>query len=183
MLQGALRIPLMVRHPPVFPAGARVSAPVSAIDIAPTLLALAGIEAPAAFSGRPLQEAAAHPDRYVLVQHPFYQQRAVERRLEERKVIKSVAGVPTADVQHDVERVGVVGSSWKLLRAGGDEELYRLAPAADESRNRLSDAGPEAARLGAALDALLDRHPLVLIDDGQINDELRATLEALGYAR
>ncbi len=183
MLEGALRVPLMIRHPAVFAPGARVEAAVSPIDIAPTFLALAGIEAPEVFSGRPLQQASAEPERLVLVQHPFYQQRAVKGRLQDRKVIRSVAGAPTAPVRHDVERVGVVGTRWKYLRAGREEELYRLSPEADESRNLAADDSREAARLGSALEGLLERHPLVLIDDGQINDELRATLEALGYAR
>ncbi len=182
MLQGALRVPLLVRHPPVFAPGARVTAQVSSIDIAPTLLSLAGIEAPGVFSGRPLQEAGADPDRYVLVQHPFYQERAVRGRLEARKAIRSVAGEPTVAVRHEVERVGVVGPSWKYLRAGPVEELYRLAPAGDESRNLAAGDDAEAKRLAATLDSLLERHPLVLIDDQQINAELRETLEALGYA-
>jgi len=46
----SLRVPLLLRGPGV-PAGRRVSAPVSSVDLAPTLLALAGVDAPVAFDG------------------------------------------------------------------------------------------------------------------------------------
>ena len=71
----------------------------------------------------------------MLVQYPFYQGRAVEGRLERRKVIETVAGEPALPVIVDEEKVGVVTPEWKYLRSGDREELYRLDPVPDESRN------------------------------------------------
>ena len=48
-----IRVPLIVRAPGLAPR--RVTAPVQTIDIAPTLLGLAGIDAPASFRGRDLR--------------------------------------------------------------------------------------------------------------------------------
>jgi arylsulfatase A-like enzyme len=46
-------VPLIVRHPSLV-AGGRIATPVSLIDIAPTLLAFAGVEPPATFAGHSL---------------------------------------------------------------------------------------------------------------------------------
>jgi arylsulfatase len=50
MYQEMLHVPLLFRGPGV-PRGKRVSVPVSGVDIAPTLLGLAGVEAPEALDG------------------------------------------------------------------------------------------------------------------------------------
>jgi arylsulfatase A-like enzyme len=44
-----VQIPLVVRYPRRIPAGQRVSSPVRLMDVAPTVLALAGVDAPAEF--------------------------------------------------------------------------------------------------------------------------------------
>ncbi len=119
----------------------------------------------------------------MLVQHPFDQGNAVEGRLKLRRSIKTVAGTPLATVVVGEEKVGVVGSGWKYLRSGAGEELYRLGPKLDETRNRVAEEEAVRADLAAVLDALLERHPLVLLDSGEVNEELRTTLEALGYVQ
>ena len=64
------------------------------------------------------------------------------------------------------------------------EELYRLQDEdADEVRDRVSEEEGVRGEMSAALDSLLERHPLVVLDASEINDELRETLEALGYLR
>jgi arylsulfatase A-like enzyme len=182
MQQGALLVPLLIRHPGTFEPGSRSDAVVSHIDIAPTVLEAAGIPAPASFSGVPLQHAnSIRGERHVLVQYPFYQQEAVDRRLAERRVIETVAGMPLVPVVVDKEQVGLVGANWKYLRSGSREELYRLGGDAEDVRNWAPDEEIARKQLAGALDVMLERHPLVLLDSGEINDELRATLEALGY--
>ena len=49
-----LRIPLILRFPPRLPAGSRVPAQVSSMDIAPTILDLAGVEIPSEMDGQSL---------------------------------------------------------------------------------------------------------------------------------
>jgi len=68
--QQTLHVPLVVRGPGV-PRGVRVTAPVSSVDIAPTLLELAGVPQPEGLDGRSLLplwsggDAAAFEERYV----------------------------------------------------------------------------------------------------------------------
>lgn len=57
-----LHVPLLVRLPAGASAGTVVERPVRAIDVAPALLAWAGLERPETFQGRPLAEAIAAPD-------------------------------------------------------------------------------------------------------------------------
>jgi arylsulfatase A-like enzyme len=182
LLESALRVPLLIRHPPEFEPGARSATVVSHLDLAPTLLEATGIDPPEIFGGTALQRVG-EDERQVLVQHPFYQRKAVEGRLEERKAIETVAGLPAARVLIEQEKVGVVSSDWKYLRTGGREELYRLGALADESSNLATREVAQREERAAALAELLERHPLVLLDAAEINDELRATLEALGYLR
>lgn len=54
----ATRVPLLIRAPAVLPAGGAYAEPVSLLDLAPTLLALAGIAAPAHYEGASLLDLA-----------------------------------------------------------------------------------------------------------------------------
>lgn len=179
LADGALRIPLILSYPPVFRPGTRVTAQVSSLDVAPTLLVASGIDVPPGWSGRPLQEAEAFGDRYVLIQHPFYQPGRARHRPRRQSVIRSVAGRPVAPILVDKERVGMVGRDWKLLRSDGRPELYRRA--ADGAD--VAEANEELRReLDERLTRALEEHPLNLIDVGEINEELLTNLRALGYA-
>ncbi len=179
LYDGAVRIPLILSYPPVFRPGARVSAQVSNLDIAPSLLVATGIDVPRTWSGRPLQEAERFGDRYVMIQHPFYQPSLARYRPERRSVIRSVAGHPLADIVVDEERVGIVGTEWKLVRGDGAPELYLRATG--ESADVAGENDEIRRQLEAVLARELEEHPLNLIDTGQINEELLSTLRALGY--
>jgi len=54
MYEQSVRVPLLVRWPNGIPGGQRVSAPVSGVDLVPTLLDLAGIAVPERIDGRSL---------------------------------------------------------------------------------------------------------------------------------
>jgi arylsulfatase len=181
----ALRVPLWIRHPPEFPSGARVGAQVSTLDIAPTLLAAVGIEAPPGWSGRRLSARDGGEPRYVLVQHPYYQPEAARGRLERLGAVKTVAGEPTVPVLVETEKLGLVGDDWTYLRARGpagtSEELYPASGRGDDSVDVAGVQAGERERLAALLDEALRAHPLRLIDAGRVNPELRETLRALGY--
>jgi arylsulfatase len=181
--EGALHVPLIVRWPPAFQPGARVSHPVSLVDVAPTVLRAARLDPPPGISGRLLQESAAFADRHVLVEHPFYQERAVTGRRERQDVIRSVAGAPTREILAATEWVGVVGPRWKFLARDGVEELYPLAPRLDESESRTAAEPAVAATMRQILADALSAHPMTRIDPGEVNAELRETLKALGYLR
>ncbi len=87
LLDGALRIPLMVRHPASFVAGKRVATQVSIVDVAPTILEAAGLSLPAEFSGSSLQSLTRESDRFVLVNNAFYKSMRVEGLLTTLRAI------------------------------------------------------------------------------------------------
>ena len=149
--------------------------------MATTVLGAAGLSLPDGFSGSSLQSLTREADRFVLIQHPFYQSKRVDGLVTKRRTIKSVGGVPSSEIIVDVEKVGVVGPGWKFIRTGRDEELYRMSPERDETRNLASSQPDEAERLGRELDRLIEQPPLEIIEKYEINGELRSTLEALGY--
>jgi arylsulfatase len=180
LYEGALHVPLVVRHPQDFPAGSRVSEPVSLLDVAPTVLRAAGLPPPEPAAGRPLQETRGSSDRHVLVQYPFYGKDLPERRAR-NALIRSVAGQPTRGIVTATQWVGVVGPRWKFLARDGSEELYPLAPRADESENRVAEEPAVAAEMRQRLAAELAAHPLGDIAPGEVTAELRRALEALGY--
>ena len=61
--EGGVRVPFIIRLPPALPQarGAVVAAPAHAVDLAPTLLGLAGVAAPAGLEGRSLLPALIDP--------------------------------------------------------------------------------------------------------------------------
>jgi arylsulfatase A-like enzyme len=62
-LRSAANVPLIARYPDRFPAGRRVDAPASLVDVMPTLLAAAGVDrGPADLDGVDLAALAAKPD-------------------------------------------------------------------------------------------------------------------------
>ncbi len=115
----------------------------------------------------------------MLVQYPPYQPRTARGRSHRQQVIRSVGGEPVAPILVDAQKVGIVGPSWKYLRGATGDELYALDPT--EEVYEPGGAPDVRAELAAELDRQLEAHPLNVIDTGEINDELRETLRALGY--
>ncbi|HEX6199096.1 MAG TPA: sulfatase [Thermoanaerobaculia bacterium] len=183
MFEGAIRVPLMVALPGRDGAGDRVTAQASLIDVAPTLLEAAGLPVPKRLSGRDLArlERRASDRSGVLIQHPVYRPAQVKVRSGRQSVIRSVAGMPTLPIRGEHPPVGLVTPDWKYLRSRDDEELYRLADEPDESRN-LADEEPEILRrLRELLRRELVLHPANVRARESMPDDLRETLEALGY--
>jgi arylsulfatase A-like enzyme len=179
--QPAIHVPLIVRYPPAFGAGIRSAAQTSLVDVTPTVLRAAGIAVPAGLSGLALQDASEFEDRQVLVQYPFYQPQAADRRPQRIESVRSVAGEATTPILIGAEKVGLVGREWKYLRAGDRAELYAMTPVPDERDDRIAAEPEVAERMREQLERQLARHPLNVIDLPEINEELLETLRALGY--
>jgi arylsulfatase A-like enzyme len=145
----SLRIPFLVRDPR--PGGARgVASDQIAlnIDVAPTLLDLAGIPVPASMDGRSLApilrgETAAPRDHFFLEHYT------------------SPAGMPYIPRNIGIRTRTAKFFRWIDPQAGGVESLYDLAADPMESRDLLSDPehSAEAARLRSALDEWRSSHP------------------------
>lgn len=165
-----IRVPLIWRAPGG-DAASVIRTPVSTLDVAPTLLAAAGLEAPAAFQGRPLPMADAPDDAparplfaehflraAVLIGSTYY---ARDRRPLDGPVDDRITGGKLHPMPPRTARLG----------AGDRVSAYESA----------GDAG-SAAELEELLARFLsagDRH--VEPSTGLLTPETRERLEALGY--
>jgi arylsulfatase A-like enzyme len=182
LFEGGIRVPLVVLHPGREGAGRRVGGQVSLVDLAPTVLAAAGVPPVGGQSGvahRPGGEAGT--DRVVLIQHPIHRARPAERHRRRREVIRSVAGDPTRPVVDEGDRIGVVGGDWKYLRSDRREELYRLGPEPDETVDLAAAEPAVRSAMRRRLAAEIERRPAREPAREAIDEELRRTLESLGY--
>lgn len=160
-----VRVPLILRRPGAEGWGRQVDAPVSLVDVVPTVLDLCGVAAGARFSGRslaPLLRGEALPPvpHYAEIESGPVGARALflgrEALIVARKSGREAAGL--FDLSRDP------GQRVNLLDAGGVP-----AGLADRMRSLL-DAGFEA-QAGGALRRTEQR----------MDDETRRALEALGY--
>lgn len=179
LYEGAARIPLIFRYPGRIAAGARRSEVVEILDVAPTLLAMVDLPVPESFLGRKLFDEADTARGAAFLQHPLYSNIGAETRKLRR--LRRVMGTPTKEILVSEELLGIRTEEWKYLIHGDHEELYHLASDPAETLDVASD-NPEVTReLRERLEAWSAAHPQHHADVGMINDELRATLEALGY--
>ena len=150
----ALQVPLLVKLPGGARAGERVAAPAQMVDIAPTLLELAGLPRPAGLAGRSLLSLDdADPGR------PIYAETWYPR------------------LHFGWSELGsLVEGPWHLID-GPDPELYDLAADPGETQNLIRRRAGLAGRLRAELDAVA-REPA---PPGDETDETRRALAALGY--
>jgi N-acetylglucosamine-6-sulfatase len=122
----SIRIPLLVRYPARFPKGRKVDKIVLNLDNAPTLLDLAGIQAPASFQGKswvPLIEQKAKDWRTSFLYEYFYE---TPYNTPTIKAIRTETG--------------------KLIQYPGEEgwsELYDLSQDPNETTNLYQSAGGE----------------------------------------
>lgn len=171
------RIPLIISHPGAT-RGHEVSLPVANLDLAPTLLDLAGLPIPERFEGHSLAAEIATPTGFRRLFH------AVLRLLPgqssrgpvQLQLFPNRANRPVTDLRH---QRGVVDGDHKLLISGQDRrEGYDLGSDPKESN---PDALPaaEKARLEAKLgDSGADPHPAPSI---AIDATTRERMRALGY--
>lgn len=142
------RVPLLIRGPGL-PAGTRSRAVVGNVDLAPTILALAGARADRSLDGISLVPFARHPDRLA--------QRAL---LLEAGGSRYAWNAPTVDGRLAVRRVltyrAVRTDRWLFVRYGdGERELYDAALDPDQLVSRAAD--PRYAATRDVLEGLADR--------------------------
>lgn len=178
LFEEVLRVPLVVRLPGGAPAGTTVADPADQIDIAPTLLDLAGIAAPPELPGASLLPGIGggpSPPRESLawLRHPAFEVAAIRdgnwKWLRHEGARRAVSG-----------GVGGVGEGAGVGEPA--EALYDLAADPGEQRNLL-EAEP-ARRRALALRVKEARARLARSEEAgqvEIDPELDAELRALGY--
>jgi choline-sulfatase len=155
-----LRIPFIVAWPGRLPAGRRVSAPVSGIDVAPTLLDLAGVPSLGGAQGRSL----------VALMRGSGGEKAPPTYAESYFPLFYMNWAPLRSIQD---------GTWKFIDAP-TPELYDLAADAGE-RTNLADRLP--ARVSSARQALdaLTGGVAGAMKERTVDRETAAKLASLGY--
>lgn len=137
MLEASVRVPWVMRWRAGLGAGVRVATPVSGVDLAPTLAALAGTTMPDVVDGRDLSPAlrgATEPDHV-----PVVAEIASLNRLND-------SSLPD---EHLAATVMVRDGDWKCILHRNDlNELYNLADDPHEMHNLAADAA-HAGRITA----------------------------------
>ena len=185
LYDGAVRVPLLLRYPARIGAGTRVAQEVDLLQVAPTVLGLAGVPAPAGMDRPDLFAAGAaadDPAAWTLVQHPLYDERAAEAHHRKVAGIRTVAGRPSRPVVVDEQSVALRAARWKLIRTGEPRVLYDLADDPGEEHDLAATRPDEVRRIDALLDRKLAALPLAPRSAGAVDPRLRETLRALGYA-
>lgn len=193
-----LRCALIVHVPPkwrhLMPAapGSEISTPVSFVDLAPTVLALAQAPQPAQMHGRPLLGPAAAPQRYA-----FAMRNRMDERIDFQRTVTDGRWRYIRNYmphrpwgQHQAFQWLAKGyQDWETAHRAGTlnavqdrffgnkpfEELYDLSNDPHEIANRIDD--PAAAKKRAELRRALDEHMLAIHDNGFLPE----TMEGEGY--
>jgi arylsulfatase A-like enzyme len=148
-----LRVPFIVRYPPALPAGERCDSPVSVVDVAPTVAALAGTELSWRPSGRSLLLALHEKDaeaRPVVAEYA----RPVE-------LIQNAWAPAHPDVnlsRFDRALVALHLGGYKYIRSSrGREWLFEIRRDPEETTNLLDGSGPRVEALRDSMAASLER--------------------------
>lgn len=164
--QTGLRIPLFIHGPGIEPK--RVNTPARGIDVGPTLLALAGLDAPPSMVGRNLLVKPA-PDERVRVVETY------------GGAVPNIPGAELLMADQPPQMQGVLVDGWKLILTGDRPELYHLEQDPMELNN-LSARHPErVSRLGQLIK---DWHEGISQGESQpvdLSEDDRNALESLGY--
>lgn len=159
LYEPGVRVPLLIRAPGQLPAGAREPTQFRSVDLAPTLLSLAGLPGDDALDGRPLArlQAEGAPPAFLETDISYF-------KWNKRRKVDGVTGKVR----------GVRFGRWKLhytpQRGPGGWELYDLAADPTESTELLAAGQADPAVVLPLLKALADGIP----------DDEQAALEAMG---
>ena len=175
--QTTVSVPLLMRLPAGRSAGREVDAPVSTLDVMPTICALLGLETPPVVEGVDLSaalEGERPPDRIL--------------------VCEATQPIGAVEIEGKWRNIGKAKTArqgrWKYIITpylGNREELYDLKVDPDEQVNLLRSPSLASLEKGAELREALDvwaarLDPLPSEFDPAQTDAVRARLKALGYS-
>ena len=167
--EDVIRIPLLLRAPGA--AARTVDAPVSLVDVVPTLLALANLPPIEGVDGRSFADAVRGADAAFAAPRPLF---AVEHYSAWWRDTRTRAATVQA---RPLAIAAIEGDRW-YLRAGGREEVYDVASDPHQERDLAASAPDLAALREAAQQRDVDRTQTPAV---QTNEDLQERLRALGY--
>jgi arylsulfatase A-like enzyme len=159
-----IHVPLLVRWPGEVPAGRRIATPVGLVDVAPTVLALAGIESLATRDGRSLA-AAIRGDAEPSPRPIFGIRRLVDESTGWGRGVK----------------LSVRTDRWKyIFSSDAPHELFDLEADPGEQQNVLGTQIDRATEVREVLEKHVAELPRTH-EAAPLSDETRRALQALGY--
>lgn len=159
LYRSTMQVPLLVKLPGNERAGSSVAAVAQLSDIAPTLLAAAGIEPPVALAGRDLARVGRELATVETTPHAAYSETYYTRLYFGWSELRSLSN----------GRVSYIESP--------EPELYDVAQDPGQLRNALADD----KRTAAGLRDRLAQIPARFDDPGSFDPETRRKMESLGY--
>ena len=120
-------------------AGVRRSDPVEHVDLAPTILALAGLPVPPSFTGNALFGEGHQPQDPCFRSAPEVFAAIVAFRRDRRRRLKQVAGSATQPILASSDQYAVRSARWKYLVTERAEELYAIDTDANEEHDVAAD--------------------------------------------
>ena len=149
LYEGSVKVPYLLSWPNAIPASQRIQCPVGGVDLAPTLLDLAGVAAIPRIHGRSVAGAVTSGQEPVAA--------PVFAEIASSAAIQQVAKDPDEVAAYLMIRDG----QWKYIRNRYyEDELYNLDEDPGEMRNlaRQSTSRDRVATLRAAIKAMLEQH-------------------------
>ena len=188
VLTPVLHVPLVIRFPFVVGPAIRVAAQVRNVDIAPTLLELAGIEVPASFEGAsllPLLASPEAPDRpnFAALGVPLFPDASVQAALNEGRWTYARNAVGGGEADGGSAPRGLAARAFSGV-AAGEEFLFDRGVDPGENVNLVARHPEEAARMRVLLDEHLEREGGRAVRTRvAIDAEIAERLRAMGYLR
>ncbi len=164
--QNGLRIPFFIHGEGVAPG--RNNAPVRGIDLAPTLLVLAGLEPAAGMQGLALTRALPRRDRVRVVE-------------AYGGAVLNVPGAKEMMTRSGPELQSAILEGWKLIMESGPPELYYLPNDPGEEHNLAMKSPARLASLEATIETWSKAVASGASNDAGLSTEDVEALKSLGY--
>lgn len=176
LYQPLIHVPLVVHYPARFAPG-REKRPVMTFDLFPTLLELAGAEAPSNLNSKAVSLLSPRADRQRLSEYPSV-------FLEPFMAVK--AAHPTWDPApwHRTMRALFAGDAKYIWQSDGKHELYDLPRDPGEQDNLITKDSATAGRMAGLLDAFVATLRMAGPSSQPVpgmSEEIKQHLRALGY--
>ncbi len=164
--QTGLHIPLMVRGPGIAPG--RTVAPARGVDIAPTILGLAGLSRPDGMLGLDLLNDPVPDDRVRVVE-------------TYGGAVPKIPGAKALMASRPPMRQGVISGNWKLIIGGPETELFNLADDPEELNNVAGQAEDRQKNLAAFISTWDTATSKEDTEAADLSNEDIEALKSLGY--
>ncbi|MBC7250197.1 MAG: sulfatase [Anaerolineae bacterium] len=176
-----VRIPLLIRYPPLFSGGQVVDTPVSLVDLFPTVVDV--IEGDPGDAAAQWKGASFHPDRLDHRPYPFT---VSVRQVYEPVLRKRFAPYPSFDLSPYARSAWALrDGKWKyILHENGEEELYDLEADPNELQNLATEHPQQAVNQRKQLLSVCDSWRAPVPEEKpepEWDEELVEHLRGLGY--